>query len=115
MTNISTFSYISAGSANQDSQTACPTTGARLMGYEVFNTGVTQLFLKFYNKKSPTSADTPFRRIGVPGGTAGAGATRFIGGITCENGIGIRMTANLADNDTTAVSAGALVCNIDFQ
>lgn len=87
----------------------------RVYGWYIFNTAIVPRFLKLYNLglQPLAGTDVPFMTIPIP---AGGGATVwFAGGIAFPNGIGIAMTANAPDNDTTVVVAGDLVVNILYN
>lgn len=82
----------------------------RVTGY---NAAASARFLKFYDKSTaPTvGTDTPRKTLYLPASTAFA--------IDCDDyfgqGISYALTGLAADNDTTALTAGDVVClNVDY-
>lgn len=71
-------------------------------------------YLKLYNKATaPASTDTPRYTIQIPASTTLILPINL--GAMFGLGLGIRLTAAAADNDATAVAAGAITClNIDY-
>jgi len=107
------YSYISAGSANQDSQAIKGSAGT-LYGACIVNTTNVLRYAKFYDKVSgATSADTPKLRIPIAPGKAYAMADS--NGITFAAGICHRITAGPADADATAVSTSDVILNAWYQ
>jgi hypothetical protein len=109
----STYSYLAAASANQDSQNVKGSAG-QLYGYALFNTSASVRYVKVYNKATaPTSADTPALRILVsPGGGANVSIDS---GLAFGSGIGIRITTGVADGDTGTVSANDVLVNLIYR
>jgi hypothetical protein len=108
------YSYIAAGSANQDSQNIKASAG-QLYGYAMYNTASTVRYVKVYNKATaPTSADTPALRILVP---PGGGANLPVGdtGIAFGSGIGIRITTGVGDGDTGTATANDVLLNLWYR
>jgi hypothetical protein len=84
-------------------------------GWEIFNDTEFPFYVKLFNKATAPvpGTDTPQQTIAVQAGEhseAPPGA-----GITYSAGIGIAITANLADLDNTGVSASAGVVDIFYQ
>jgi hypothetical protein len=75
----------------------------------------TSRWLKIYDlATNPATTDTPIMSLRTASSaSATTGAPE--GGIWCENGIAIRITANAAEDDDTAVSAGDVVVQIYYQ
>jgi hypothetical protein len=74
------YSYISAASANQDSQVVKASAGL-VYAIQVFNINAAARYLKVYDKATaPTSADTPVKRILIPAsGGGGSGGIQIPG------------------------------------
>lgn len=71
-------------------------------------------YLKFYDKATaPTASDTPIRTYALPASSITSLYTVEMG-IEFLNGISIRGTQLLADNDNTAPSANDIVVNIGW-
>lgn len=89
-----------------------------LTGLEWFKIAAGRVFVRLYNQTTtPASTDTPVMRFVVPGSTAGdaGGFTRvFLNGVIFTVGIGVRVTAAVADNDTTALAANDVIGNIEY-
>lgn len=84
-----------------------------------FNTSATIAYVRLYNQTgAPASTDTAnivYRAL-VPGNTSGAGFVVPIPpGVVFGTGIGIRVTAAVADNDTTALAANVVLGNVFFK
>jgi hypothetical protein len=86
-----------------------------LHAFYATNIGATVAFVKLYNKATtPTSTDVPAMIIPVPAAVGVAPnvvpgvATLPIGhnGFRFALGLGIAITGGVADNDTTAITAG---------
>lgn len=74
-------------------------------------------YLKLYNKATTpvVGTDIPVMAIPIPTNSQGAGvAIPFSMGVNFTLGIGIAITAGLADNNTTAVLANDVVVNLTF-
>lgn len=86
------------------------------------NTNANPRFLKLYNKPSPdVGVDTPVFTFEIPGFSPGGtgftipmhpGSRIEIAG--AATGIGMGLTVNAADNDTTGVAGGEIVVNIGY-
>ncbi len=109
----STYSYIAAASANQDSQSVKASAG-QLYGYALFNTAGSARYVKVYNKATaPTSADTPALRVLVPPG--GGANLAFDSGMAFGSGIGIRITTGAGDSDAGTVTANDVLVNLIYR
>lgn len=84
---------------------------ARLNFLHATNIGAAAAFLKVYDKATaPAATDTPKLVIRLAA-TTGNERIPFPSGLFFENGLGIRITGALADNDATAVGADEVVVN----
>ena len=84
----------------------------QVYGGRVFNAAASVRYLKIYDKAStPTSSDTPLLTIPVPNSQS-IDLNCTILGVQCVNGIGVRATQNLADNDNTAPSANDVILDL---
>lgn len=112
----SPYSYISAGTSNQDSQVAKNGAG-QLYALYLTNINAAVRYVKIYDKATgPTSSDTPVLRLAVPGNAAGAGgAVPIPPGCVFANGISIRITTGSADNDTGAAATGDVLVNLFYK
>lgn len=77
------------------------------------NTNVSPRYLKFYNKASaPTvGTDTPVQTFMIPGDSSGTNIPIPTYGLAFSTGIAFAITANPADNDTTAIAANEVIVN----
>lgn len=85
-------------------------------GIQGYNAKTSPVFLKFFNKTTaPTvGTDTPTKTLYLP--ASSAFALDFGTGLAFATGIGIALTGAAADNDTTVLSAGDVVClNVDYH
>ena len=88
---------------------------------QAFNINAAARYVRIYNQTgAPGSGDAAniVWRGMVPGNTAAAGYTIPVGGskgIACATGIGIRASAAIADNDTTALAANELIFNVQYK
>lgn len=107
------YSYISAGSANQDSQVIKASAG-QTYGWQLFNTTSSARYVKVYDKATaPTSADTPVKRYLVPAN--GGAVIPQSSGVVFSNGIAFRITQNPADNDATAAATNDVLVNANYK
>jgi hypothetical protein len=102
----------SAASTNATLVKATPTSVGLITVFHVGN-GNRNVFLKIYNKASePTSSDVPILTMVVhPSNTVVVVPAIPL---YLDQGLGYRMTANYADSDNTAISAGELAVNIAY-
>lgn len=84
---------------------------------EFFNVGAAAVYVRLYNMTgTPGTIDTPVWRGIVPGNTAGAGFVKtWDKGLAFGTGIGWRVTAAIADNDATSLSASQVIGNIAYK
>lgn len=93
--------------------TAIKTSAASLYGYYLGNNGTSSLFVRFYNvSTTPTSTDTPFVRIYIPG--SAAANVSFTIPVAFGTGLGVRATTAAADNDTTAPASNQAIVNVFY-
>ncbi len=88
-------------------------TGAFLTGCIVSNVNATARYLKIYNKATAaTGSDTPVMTILIP-----ATSVVNLGDIEIpfSNGIGVRATTGVADNDTGAPSANDIIAHVLYR
>lgn len=112
-------SYLPTGATNQDS-TVVKNTGGTIYGGSIYNTSPAPIYLKIYDKATPPiSTDTPIQRYLVPANYTAANGFGLhlesaIGptGLKTNNGITFRVTAGMADNDTTAVASNTVIVNL---
>lgn len=80
--------------------------------FYVYNTAVTEVYLKVYDKATaPTNADTPIHTFPIPA-RAGAVLNAVSSETPFEDGIGLRATTGIADNDTGAPAANQVIVNL---
>lgn len=110
------FHYISAASANQDSQNVKASAG-QVYSVNACNLNAAARYLKLYDKATaPTSADTPVHTLMMPGASAGAGFVLSVPvGLVFASGIGFRLTTGIADNDANAVAAAEIAVNLGYK
>jgi hypothetical protein len=109
------YSYISAGSSNQDSQLVRSSKTA-LRAVALFNTAASLRYVKLYDKAAaPVSTDTPVLRFAVPAAGVSVlnlSVSHMDSGVGFESGLGFRITTGAADNDTGAASANDVLLNL---
>jgi hypothetical protein len=89
----------------------------RFVGYNIINTSASPRHVKLYDKAtSPNSTDTPFLTFTVPGNSE-LSSVEVAGsaGLRLNRGLGFRITANLPDNDNTAIGAGEVLCQLVWE
>lgn len=107
------YTYVSSGSANQDSQVVQASTGV-ISNISVGNQSGAAAFLKFYNKASaPTSADTPVFVLRLP--TGGGNNPHLVRPLYFSAGIAFRITTGVAFNDTGALTTNDVVVSLGFN
>lgn len=88
-------------------------------GLQFFNVGAAAVYVRLYDTASaPAAASTHLIRWRgvVPGATTGAGfVVALPAPVKFTAGIGIRVTAAIADNDNTALSANEVVGNVQYR
>ncbi|VTS03504.1 Uncharacterized protein OS=Sorangium cellulosum So0157-2 GN=SCE1572_38740 PE=4 SV=1 [Gemmata massiliana] len=89
----------------------------QVYGLRFFNKGAAPVYVRLYNQTTtPGTSDTPNYRCMVPGNTAVGGFVDTIPpGITFGTGIGIRVTAGVADNDATALPVNDVMGNVLYK
>lgn len=99
-----------ASSAASTNATVAKSSAGRLYRVQAFNNATNLLFLKIYNKATtPTvGTDTPIATLALPSKVKYDLDFDLIG-LYCSLGISFAITANAADNDTTAIAAGDVV------
>jgi hypothetical protein len=109
------YGYVSAGSANQDSQVVRPSKCV-LRGLTLFNTTAAARHVRLYDQAAaPTSSSTPALRFLVPAGggvVLNLSSSAVDPGVGFEAGLGHRITTGAADNDTGAASANEVFVNL---
>lgn len=105
-------------SANTTNATSAKASAGDLFAVQGYNTTASVVYLKLYNKASaPTvGTDTPVKTIPIPPNAPIPASCVWANGFYFSTGIAYALTGAAADNDTTAVSAGAIVgLNLDYQ
>ena len=83
-------------------------------GWFISNQATAARYVKLYDKATaPSSSDTPLLTLAIP--ASSAANVLSVSGIDFKNGIGIRATVNIADNDTTAPTANDVVTCIFYK
>lgn len=113
----SSFHLVAAASNNS---TSIATGNHVVYSVELGGIGAAPAYLKFYDKASaPTcGTDTPIKTLIIPAAaTAANGAasnTAMPLGLQVKLGLGICVTAGIADSDNTSVAATTFIVNIDY-
>lgn len=89
----------------------------QVYGLHFFNNSATIAYVRLYNlTTSPITSDTPVYRAMIPANTSAAGfIVNVPAGIVFSTGIGIRVTAAVADNDATALAANVVMGNVLYK
>lgn len=107
---------ISAATTNATSVKA---SAGKIYGIEAFNNSSTIYYLKMYNKASaPTvGSDTPTKTYLIPHNSNNGAGFIFTTeiGVDYSAGIAFAITSGIADADTGACAANAVVVNIDYK
>ena len=74
--------------------------------------GATIAYLKFYNKTTATSSDTPIITLPIP---PQSGGTYDLNYDVQSGGFCVRATTGLPDNDNTGPSANEIIVNITYD
>jgi hypothetical protein len=110
------YTFLSTAAVQAASIKASP---GQVYGLAFTNTSATIAYVRLYNQTtSPATGDTANIRfrIAIPGNTAGAGLVLPITqGMEFPTGIGIRVSAAVADNDATALAANAVQGNVFYK
>lgn len=107
--------------ANSTNSTLISPGNHSVYSIELSGIGTSPAYVKLYDKATaPTcGTDTPIKTLMIPvASTAANGAgsnISFAGGLQVSNGLGMCITAGIADNDTTAVAASSFVANVDYK
>lgn len=88
--------------------TSIKTGSGLILGFYLFNSSASAVYLKLFDKASApiVGTDTPLFTVGIPAG--GGCCPLFTNGIDFQAGIAYAVTGSAADGDTTAVAAAAL-------
>lgn len=110
------YSFLSTAAVQAASIKA---SAGQVYGMQFFNKNAAAIFVRLYDQSgSPVSTDTAnikWRGM-VPGQTTAAGfIIPFPVGLTFASGIGIRVTAAVADNDTTVLPANDVMGNVNYS
>lgn len=112
---ITPAKYISAATTNATSVKA---SAGKIHSIIAINTVGNIRYLKLYNRASaPTvGTDVPIHTIPIPANVSGAGVAISFGdiGLAFSTGIAFAITANVADNDATAIGANDVVINLGY-
>jgi hypothetical protein len=109
---LSKARLISAASTNATSVKAA---AGQLHGYALFNTTTSLVYVKFYDDAgTPDENDTPAFSIMLPK-EGGANVSFGDSGVAFASGIAYRTVTGVADNDTGAVGAGAVLVNVWYK
>lgn len=99
--------------------TAIKASAGQVYSLQFFSLNAAARYVRLYNQTSaPGTGDTAniVWRGMIPGNTAGAGfVAEFPNGIAFSAGIGIRVTAAVADNDGTALAANEIMGNVSYK
>lgn len=86
----------------------------QVYGYTLTNRSAGERFVKFYDKATAaTSADTPVETVVLPPGTSVVYTSLY--GVAYANGVGVRASTGLADNDNTAPSTNDVVVGVRYK
>lgn len=108
------YSFISTAAVQAAAIKASP---GQVYALHFFNISATPVYVRLYNMTTtPGTGDTVVYRAIIPGNTSGAGFVVPIPpGVTFTTGIGIRVTAAIADADNTALTANVVLGNVFFE
>jgi hypothetical protein len=80
----------------------------------ITNNAAAARFIKFYDQATaPDNTATPVLTVEIP--ATSMSQVDFSAGVTFVNGISVRATVNVADNDNTAPSANDVVANVLYR
>jgi hypothetical protein len=113
---LSVSSFLSTAAVQS---TAVKASAGQVYAIEFFNIGATPVYVRLYNQTAAPGAgdgaNILWRGI-VPGNTAGAGFVKtWDKGLAFGTGIGMRVSAGIADNDATNLVANQIVGNVDYK
>ena len=114
--SVQCYSFIADGS----DELLISAAARRVYGVHVFSLDATPVYVKLYDKATtPASTDTPIYVHGLlANSTAANGATSnaaFPAPIALTNGLGVRGTTGIANNNTGTLSASEVVINIFYS
>lgn len=111
---LSVYAFLSTAAVQAASIKSTP---GQVYGIQFFNNSATIAYVRLYNMTtSPGTGDTVVWRGLVPANTSGAGfIVPIANGFAFSLGIGIRVTAAVADNDATALSANVILGNVLYK
>lgn len=111
---LSIYSFLSTAAVQVASVKA---SAGQVYALHFFNVGAAAVYVRLYNMATtPGTGDTVVYRGIIPGNTAGAGFVVPIPpGVAFGTGIGIRVTAAVADNDNTALTANGVTGNVFYK
>lgn len=112
---VSIYSFLSTA-AVQSAQ--IKGSAGQAYGIHFFNNTATIAYVRLYNQTgAPASTDTAniVWRGMIPANTNATGFLVHMEGTAFSTGIGIRVTAAVADNDTTALAANAVMGNVLYK
>lgn len=115
MARASVFHHKSTANVNA---TVIKAKAGRVHAIYAHNLNAAVRYLKLYDKATtPAETDTPVVVLPIPGNAAGAGFVLDLSDIEIpfDNGIGMRLTTGLADNNTGAVAANEQVINLFYS
>lgn len=106
--------YVNIGSGDQHNVGS--NAAKLLVGAHLSNVASTMAWVKFYNKQSCANTDTPLLAVMVPGNTSGAGREVMLPpmGKAFGTALCIRIVANIADNDATAITPATIIVDLDY-
>lgn len=112
------FSFITTTAANSTGRPIKAAAG-QVYNLAMFNTSSTPVYGRLYNQTTtPASTDDANIkwRFVIPGSTAGAGFVEsFPLGLAFGTGVGIRLSAGVADTDTTVLSSSPTYGNVGYK
>lgn len=96
---------------------AIKASAGQVYSMQFFNKNASPMYVRLYNMTTaPATTDTPVWRGIIPGNAGGAGyIVQFPTGFAFGTGIGIRVTAAVADNDATALTANDTIGNVQYK
>lgn len=114
------LSLHSAVAPNNTTAVTVKSSAGQVFGYQLFNVASAPRYLKLYDTSgTPTSSDTPVRRIMIPAQSSGGGGagieSQRIQGIPFASAIKYRITTGIADNDNAAPGSSEVLVNIDYK
>ena len=111
---LSIYSFLSTGAVQA---AVIKNSAGQVYALHFFNNTGTICYVRLYNQTtSPGTGDTVIYRGLIPANTSGAGFVVPIPtGFTFNTGIGIRVTAAVADNDATVLTANQILGNVFYK